>query len=302
MDEEEQTLADYNYLAQTKGVSVGKMPDIENVNESIYLPKLYGTGRKTTRLNPINRKRPRRNNPFAKDINTATISKDSTVKNNTTTASTQRATVKNNTTTAPTEHMTAKKETTTAAKRTANISNTTIAANNTTTTKAPRAYTKAFLKKNASVLKQIEKAEKEFKKSHKKQLATLEKEDKKLLAELNDPLLKQFPKRLRSIQEKIRFKHCELAETLDLFDYDYQEKKYDGRTFTEKRKKRYEDILLNLGFKIGDDEATNDECRKLLKNFDEVGQEYYWKVGVPEEVKEAYNWLGQYYNAKNKKK
>ncbi|MBR4515704.1 MAG: hypothetical protein IKO61_12565 [Lachnospiraceae bacterium] len=330
VDEEEQTLADYNYLAQTKGVSVGKMPDIENVNESIYLPKLYGTGRKTTRLNPINRKRPRRNNPFAKDINTATMSKDSTVKNDTTTASTQRstaknntatastqrttvknntttaptqrATVKNNTTTAPTEHTTAKKETTTTAKRTANISNTTIAANNTTTTKAPRAYTKAFLKKNASVLKQIEKAEKEFKKSHKKQLATLEKEDKKLLAELNDPLLKQFPKRLQSVQEKIRFKHCELAEALDLFDYDYKEKKYDGRTFTEKRKKRYEDILLNLGFKIGDDEATNDECRKLLKNFDEVGQEYYWKVGVPEEVKEAYDWLGQYYNAKNKKK
>ena len=73
-------------------------------------------------------------------------------------------------------------------------------------------------------------------------------------------------------------------------------------TSYELQKKYYEDSLLNLGFKIGFDEAGNNEYRKLLKNYDEVGREYYWKVGVPEEVKEAYDWLGQYYKAKNKKK
>ena len=142
----------------------------------------------------------------------------------------------------------------------------------------------------------LSKAESAFKKTNKVKLEQLNK-----LANADTASLAQYTKGTRRYSEvqrqilqlkKIRAKQ---AGIFDYVDDNIRLEDLNVNDYTDEVKLQYEKALRDRGLPFGKNHAANTFHRSKFVVFDKLAEDYVWKPGTEQIVKDAYNWLGRYY-------
>ena len=70
--------------------------------------------------------------------------------------------------------------------------------------------------------------------------------------------------------------------------------------YTDEERIRYEKVLTEKGYPIGKTHGANNFYRKQLIYYSKLADEFVWKEGTDQAVKDAYNWLGRYYSLRDR--
>ena len=92
------------------------------------------------------------------------------------------------------------------------------------------------------------------------------------------------------------------AYDIGAYDYidDYDTKfNFDDEAYTFENKLKYENILRSNGCTVGKNREANSFYRGKMQQLDPLTSKIYWKPGVSDEIRYAYNWLGKYYMEKD---